>query len=258
MADDETIKTYESLAERWTDIRQRGEVLGRSRVERPAMLRMLPEIKGKTVLCLGCGSSDECQLMFDKGASYVMGLDASEKMIEIAKQETPGASFVCQDLDELNMQDEKFDVVWASLALHYSTDFTTLLERIYNLLKDEGEVLFSLPHPVYYGAYRKRDGDKRQVLTGFERDGNKLTVHGDCLEERLVSEKLHGEFPVSFYVRSLSTVINQLIAKGFTILGADEPKAELPLADDTEETKMFIERHQQIPLVMVLRAKKQS
>ena len=52
MADEETIKTYEKLADRWTDIRQRGEVLGHSRIERPAMLQRLPEVTGKDVLCL--------------------------------------------------------------------------------------------------------------------------------------------------------------------------------------------------------------
>jgi len=258
MADNETLETYEELASRWTEIRQSGEVLGHSRIERPAMLRRLPDVTGKDVLCLGCGSSDECQLMLDRGAARVVGVDASEKMLVIARQEAPGAEFIRADLDDLDLGTEQFDLIWASLALHYSSDFETLLGRMASLLREDGQVLFSLPHPVYYGAQRQREGKIRKVLTGFERDGAHLKIYGDCLSERLVSERLHGEFPVSFYVRSLGRTISVLLDAGFTILGVDEPQAEAPRPDDDAEALTFIERHQKIPLVAVFYAAKAS
>jgi len=258
MADKETVETYDGMAERWTEIRRGGEVLGHSRVERPAMLRRLPDVRGKDVLCLGCGSSDECQLMLDRGAARVTGVDASEGLLALARQETPGAEFVLGDLDDLDLGAEKFDFIWASLALHYASDFENLLSRMAGLLRDGGKVLFSLPHPVYYGAQRKREGKVRQVLLGFERDDGDLRLYGDCLNERLVSERLHGEFPVSFHIRSIGATVEALLEAGFVILGVDEPQAEPILSNDDSDARAFVRRHQVIPLVVVLFAVKPS
>jgi ubiquinone/menaquinone biosynthesis C-methylase UbiE len=118
MADKDTLETYEALAQRWTELRRQGPVLGHSRVERPAMMRRLPDVHGKDVLCLGCGSSDECQIMLKRGAGSVTGLDASEGLLKLAREAAPEAHFVCQDLNALNLPPASFDLVFAALSLH--------------------------------------------------------------------------------------------------------------------------------------------
>ena len=42
---------------------------------------------GKRILDLGCGFGEHCKLFVEKGAEKVVGLDISQKMIEVAKLE---------------------------------------------------------------------------------------------------------------------------------------------------------------------------
>ena len=46
---------------------------------------MLPDFKGKRVLDLGCGYGWHCIYAMENGASSVVGVDISHKMLEVAK-----------------------------------------------------------------------------------------------------------------------------------------------------------------------------
>lgn len=46
---------------------------------------MLPDFKGKRVLDLGCGYVWHCIYAMENGASSVVGVDISHKMLEVAK-----------------------------------------------------------------------------------------------------------------------------------------------------------------------------
>src|SRR5687768_2819173 len=53
--------------------------------ERPATLSLMPEVKGKRVLDAGCGPGIYSEWLIEHGAE-VVAVDASPKMIELAKQ----------------------------------------------------------------------------------------------------------------------------------------------------------------------------
>lgn len=42
--------------------------------DKPAMHKMLGNVRGKRVLCLGCGAGDECAYIISKGAKEVTGV----------------------------------------------------------------------------------------------------------------------------------------------------------------------------------------
>ena len=50
--------------------------------------KMLPDFKGKRVLDLGCGYGWHCIYAMENGASSVVGVDISHKMLEVAKGKT--------------------------------------------------------------------------------------------------------------------------------------------------------------------------
>jgi 2-polyprenyl-3-methyl-5-hydroxy-6-metoxy-1,4-benzoquinol methylase len=50
-------------------------------LEQPAIKRELPNLKGKRVMDLGCGTGSLSKYCIEKGASSVVGMDISEKMI---------------------------------------------------------------------------------------------------------------------------------------------------------------------------------
>ena len=93
--------------------------------EIPALLSMMPDLKGKRVLDLGCGYGEHCKLFVDRGAERVVGIDISKKMLEIAKTENsdPKIEYRNMPMENLNALNETFDVAVSSLALHYVEDF---------------------------------------------------------------------------------------------------------------------------------------
>ena len=56
-------------------------------VEKPTMLSLLPDLQGKKLLDLGCGTGGHLQLYLERDAASVVGTDLSAKMVEQAEQE---------------------------------------------------------------------------------------------------------------------------------------------------------------------------
>jgi len=74
------------------------------------MLQSLPS--NAKVLDLGCGDGKPILEYFITHKVNVLGIDASEQMLELAKNNFPTTKFILQDMRELQL-DEKFDAVIA-------------------------------------------------------------------------------------------------------------------------------------------------
>ena len=79
--------------------------------EIPALFSMLPDIKNKRVLDLGCGFGEHCKRFIDCGAKKVVGIDISEKMLEVARNENSDPNIIY-----INMPMEKIAELKAILA----------------------------------------------------------------------------------------------------------------------------------------------
>jgi ubiquinone/menaquinone biosynthesis C-methylase UbiE len=92
--------------------------------------RMLGDITGKLVLDLACGEGFYSRRIKQKGAEKVVGVDISEKMIELAlKQEQHaqlGIDYLVGDVMELG-KIGSFDLVVASYLLNYAQTNEQLL-----------------------------------------------------------------------------------------------------------------------------------
>ncbi|MCB0091888.1 MAG: class I SAM-dependent methyltransferase, partial [Caldilineaceae bacterium] len=62
------------------------------------------------------------------GAASVLGIDLSAMMLERAQAQTddPRVRYVRGDIEQLELPDAAFDLVYSSLALHYVEDFPAL------------------------------------------------------------------------------------------------------------------------------------
>ena len=70
----------------YSELRSR-EINSNTMLEQPAMKELLPDLNGKAVLDLGCGCGSNCLEFVLNGARRVVGVDISEKMLEVAKKE---------------------------------------------------------------------------------------------------------------------------------------------------------------------------
>lgn len=91
----------------------------------------LPKLSGKKVLDLGCGYGWHCQYAVDQGAEAVVGIDLSEKMLEKARELTDkgNVTFERCAIEDFDAEDESFDVIFSSLALHYVEDLRSVFQK---------------------------------------------------------------------------------------------------------------------------------
>lgn len=127
--------------------------------ERPAMVGLAGDVAGRHVLDAGCGSGPLAAALRDKGA-IVSGFDLSPGMLALARERLGDETDLrVADLGEpLPYDDDSFDVVVCSLALHYLKDWVTPLIELRRVLCPGGRLVVSVPHPVVYlFNYRERD-----------------------------------------------------------------------------------------------------
>ncbi len=118
--------------------------------DKPAMLSLLPDIKGKYILDAGCGPGIYLEILSERGASELVGLDASEKMISIArKKKIPRAKFSVRDLNRplVDFSPESFDLILSALTISYLPDLNAVFSEFHRLLKPQGHLLISTQHP---------------------------------------------------------------------------------------------------------------
>ena len=119
--------------------------------ERPAMLELLGNVQGTQVLDAGCGAGPLAAELTARGAT-VTGFDASSEMIAIARRglvDTVDLQ-VAQLGRPLPSPDGCFDLVAASLVLHYLEDWGPALTELHRVLKPGGRLAISVHHPIVY------------------------------------------------------------------------------------------------------------
>jgi len=101
--------------------------------EWPALRALLPDLRRRKVLDLGCGFGWFCRWAREQGANHVVGVDVSEKMLARAGAASadPAITYTRADMEQLELPPKTFDVVYSALALHYVENLSALLSQSY-------------------------------------------------------------------------------------------------------------------------------
>ena len=245
---------YNTYAKEWTDSVRKGQAFSHDYIEKPAMRAKLPGLSGKRVLCIGCGSGDECKELTDRGAT-VVGIDSAAKLIDIAKADFPAIDFRVMDMEELDFPAETFDFVYSSLTMHYKEHWTKTLRAVHRILKPNADFLFSTIHPTTWAAETiSKEGYKARLLGYEERDGN-MIVHGDYLSTRLIHDSWWGYFNVELYSKPLSETFKEIREAGFTVTDFVEPR---PISTGKAADPRQYARYQRLPFFAVFELRKGS
>lgn len=127
-------------------------------IEWPCIKELLPDLKGKTVLDLGCGTGIFTFLLEKCNPDKLLGIDLSEEMLQIAKEKAEksnsDAEFILHDAATCGeVVEEPVDFIFSSTTSHYIKDLGQLFENVSKSLKAGGECIFSIIHPVYSAMY---------------------------------------------------------------------------------------------------------
>ncbi|MFU0505143.1 class I SAM-dependent methyltransferase [Pseudaminobacter sp. NGMCC 1.201702] len=183
--------------------------------EWPALRALLPELRGRRVVDLGCGFGWFCRWAHEQGAAQVLGLDISENMLAQARATSTSTTidYAKADLERLALPQASFDLAYSSLALHYVMDLAGLFAVIHRALVPGGSFVFSSEHPIYMaptspGWSIDAQGRKSWPVDSYQMEGPRVT---DWLAPGVIKQH-----------RTIGTTLNLLIRCGFAISHVEE------------------------------------
>lgn len=172
--------------------------------ERPAMMALLPQVRGARVLDAGCGAGWYSEQLIARGAR-VTSIDASAALVRHTQARLGGGADVrVADLSQpLSFApDASYDGIVSGLVLHYLRDWSTALAEFRRILKPDGWLLFSTHHPALdatlFSPERYLEVAKREDF--WEHVGT-----------------------VRFFHRPLCEIVNPLVDAGFAVQRLVEP-----------------------------------
>lgn len=101
--------------------------------------------KDKIVLDAGCGTGKFLNILEDNSKKYI-GIDLSEKQLEKAKNKSKKitSEFICSNLNNINLESDKVDLIISSWVLGTITDIeerNSCLKELKRLLKPDGTII---------------------------------------------------------------------------------------------------------------------
>lgn len=170
------------------------------------------QLQGMRILDLGCGSGRDCYILSQLAGEdgFVMGVDMTDEQLDIANAyidyhteafnyKKPNIAFrkgYIERLDELDLEDNSFDIIVSNCVINLSPDKESVLREAYRVLKPGGELYFSdvysdrrvpaelVKDPVLYG----------ECLSGalYWNDFQNLAKKCGFLDPRLVEDRPLG------------------------------------------------------------------
>lgn len=181
--------------------------------DRPAVLNLLGDIKGRRVLDAGCGPGFYAEELVARGAD-VVAFDQSGAMVALARARLGSSAEVLQaDLNEpLPFVNEAFELVLCPLVIHHITDREAALREFFRVLRPGGSVVLSTQHPT--ADWMRKGGSYFDV-----REESDIWVHRG------------RSYEVRFWREPLSSLCSAVAEAGFLIERLVEPLPTVALRE---------------------------
>jgi SAM-dependent methyltransferase len=171
---------YDDIAEQY---RRATESPLRTYVESYTLEQRVGDVRGKSILDLGCGEGFFARRFLQLGAGRVVGVDISPAMIDLAEaheRERPlGIEYICADVKDLG-DIGRFDIVVAAYLLHYSRtehEMGRMCERVVSHLPAAGRFVTLNENPDQaaeaYAGYEQYGFNK--TVESPRREGSEIT-----------------------------------------------------------------------------------
>lgn len=182
-----TIDTFNKLAQQYQDKYLDADIYHPSYQE---LLHYVPKNTAK-VLDIGCGPGNiSCYLQSKLPALNITGIDPAPKMIALAKQNLPQATFLVMDARDIHVIEELFDVIICGFCLPYlsQNDSAVLIGNCAKLLAPKGVLYLSTMEGDYAGSGYDSNAKGDQVYTHFH-SGQSLK---QCLNDNGLEVKVEN------------------------------------------------------------------
>lgn len=205
---EKVLTDWNHAAERYAEDQEQSEFVKSNKKVVESRFR---RFNGEKLLDLGCGYGCYTDYFRNIGAD-VIGIDGSEKMIELARVKYPLSAFSVADLTKpLDFEDNWFDIVFCNQVLMDIEDIDLVFSECSRILKTGGILYFSIVHPCFYDC----DWLKDESGYHYAKSMKKYIEHYH-FTQRVWGETEHFHRPISYY-------LNVAAKYGFWLKRAEEP-----------------------------------
>jgi ubiquinone/menaquinone biosynthesis C-methylase UbiE len=194
------------------------------RVEESGMLAAWPDVSGRRVLDLACGSGRYSRLLLEANARQVVALDFCMPML----QQVSAPHRVCASMMQLPFREGCFDVVVSGLALGHCTAVLPWAAEVSRVIDAGGTLLYSDFHPQA----------ARAGLTRSFKDTDDVTL----------------TVPHQFY--SVDEQVAALSSAGLRAQLVRELRVGYELQEAFRGSEPFYEKWHGLPIVLIVQASK--
>ena len=215
----------------------------------PQMYSIIGNPKGKIIYDLGCGNGYMARKLGKDGAS-VFASDASEKLIEIAKEKSKSLDiqYLVHDATDFSQyKDDFFDCVVMNMVIHYVEDLDKLFKGIGRILKRNGIFVFSTNH------FFRPDYPYSEWIEGKVNNAKKLfikvTGYLESTDVKVLSP-WNNKTELTIYNRPLNVLVNKMSKYGLCVFKVKEPES-IGFAKDFSED---LQKSHNIPTFIIIGA----
>ena len=103
-------------------------------------------------LDIACGTGNYTHKLAQSGG-YWSAIDQSELMLDQARAKNGDICFSRQDIQHLQFQDQQFNAITCTLAIHHFADLTEAFSEVYHVVKDQGSFVLFTSTPEQMAGY---------------------------------------------------------------------------------------------------------
>ena len=250
MNDREAGKYWDQNADAWTFLARRGCDVYRDLVNTPCFLDLLPDVRGRLGLDIGCGEGHNTRLLAARGGR-MSAVDISPTFIRHAQNEDDDIRYAVASAQDLPFPAGAFDFATAFMSLMDMPDPARALCETARVLKPGGFLQFSILHPCFFPVHRKllRDSHGQEYAVEIGR----YFDHPDVRFEEWLFSAAPAElktglrpFRVPVFHRTLAEWLNMVFDAGLAVERIAEPRASeetaarYPSVRDTRVVAYFL------------------
>ena len=260
MDSNEVGRMWDANAEVWTQLARAGYDTSRDRVNTPAFLAMLPEVKGLRGLDIGCGEGNNTRLLARRGAR-MEAFDISQTFVKYASeseaQEPLGIHYQIANAHAIPFADATFDFATSFMCLMDMPEPERGMREAYRVLKPGGFFQFSITHPCFltptWRWVRDEQGNRIGVVCGqyFDQKAGRIDewIFGAAPAEL---KQKYPKFRIAYFDRTLSEWLNTLLEAGFVLERVCEPTVD----PETARREPGLADHRLVAYFLIVRGRK--
>jgi ubiquinone/menaquinone biosynthesis C-methylase UbiE len=241
---DEVIRRWNEAAEEYARFSLEDEEYFHKHLVNPALLEMLGDIRGCSVLDLACGDGHFSRKLAELsgGRVSITAVDASEAMVRIAAERHRSFShairFQVADACSLApLAAGPFDFVVCNMALMDIKDYAGAIRAVARVLKPSGEFLFSVLHPCFQtpgSGWITEESPHGKRRNGWKVDNYFLRL------AHVGRAKLAMEKETCYFHRALEDYFTALGDAGFAVVDLREPPPNRELIENEPDGQRFL------------------